>query len=48
MTHLPYILASYVLFAVVVAVLAVGAEARLQSATKRLRAVDPRAERRNA
>ena len=48
MTHLPYILASYVLFAVVAVVLAVGAGARLRSATKRLRAVDPRAERRNA
>ena len=48
MTHLPYILASYVLFAVVAVVLAVGAGARLRSATKRLRAVDPRAERRDA
>jgi hypothetical protein len=48
MTHLPYILASYVLFAAVAVVLAVGAGARLQSATKRLRAVDPRAERRDA
>jgi hypothetical protein len=48
MTHLPYILASYALFAVVAVVLAVGAGARLRSAMKRLRAVDPRADRRDA
>ncbi len=48
MTHLPYVLASYAVFAVVAVVLAVGAGARLRSATKRLRAVDPRASERSA
>ncbi len=43
MTHLPYILAAYVLFAVVAVGLAVGALVRLRQATSRLRAVDKRA-----
>jgi hypothetical protein len=42
MTHLPYILAAYALFAVVVVGLAVGAGVRLRQATARLRAVDKR------
>jgi uncharacterized protein with von Willebrand factor type A (vWA) domain len=46
MTHLPYILASYGLFVVVALVLAVTASLRLGRATRRLRAVDPRAEMR--
>jgi HAMP domain-containing protein len=46
MTHLPYIIASYAAFAVVAVVLAVGASLRLGRATRRLRAVDPRAEMR--
>jgi uncharacterized protein with von Willebrand factor type A (vWA) domain len=43
MTHLPYIIASYALFVVVAVVLAVSASLRLGRATRRLRAVDPRA-----
>jgi hypothetical protein len=43
MTHLPYIIASYVAFAVVAVVLALSASLRLGRATRRLRAVDPRA-----
>jgi hypothetical protein len=46
MTHLPYIIASYALFVVVAVVLAVSTSLRLASATRRLRAVDPRAEAR--
>jgi len=43
MTHLPYILAAYAVFAVIAVVLVVGAQFRLRRASKRLRAVDPRA-----
>jgi hypothetical protein len=43
LTHLPYILASYSIFAVLAAWLAVGAAMRLRHALARLRAVDPRA-----
>ncbi len=43
MNHLPYILASYAIFAVVAAWLSVGVAFRLRRATARLRAVDPRA-----
>ena len=46
MTHLHYIIASYGLFAVVAVVLALSASLRLGRATRRLRAVDPRAEQR--
>jgi ABC-type sulfate transport system permease component len=48
MTHLPYILAAYALFAVVVAVLAVGAGLRLRQARTRLKAVDPRGDQRSS
>jgi hypothetical protein len=43
MTDLPYIFASYALFAVVVIVLAVAASLRLASARKRLAVLDQRA-----
>jgi hypothetical protein len=43
MTHLPYIVASYALFVVVALALAITASLRLSRATRRLRAVDPRA-----
>ena len=43
MTHLPYILASYGLFALVALGLVVSTSLRLTQATKRLRVVDPRA-----
>ncbi len=43
MTHLPYIVASYALFLVVAVALAANASVRLATATRRLRAVDPRA-----
>ena len=46
MTHLPYIIASYALFVVVAVALAVSASVRLARDTRRLRAVDPRAEMR--
>jgi hypothetical protein len=45
MTHLPYILASYTIFAVIAVVLAIGAGVRLRRAMARLRVVDPRAGR---
>jgi hypothetical protein len=48
MTHLPYIIASYAVFAIVALVLAVTASLRLGRAEKRLRAVDPRAAARDA
>jgi hypothetical protein len=48
MTHLPYIIASYGLFVVFALALAVNASLRLGRATRRLRAVDPRAETREA
>lgn len=41
MTHLPYILASYGLFAVLATVLAGGAAFRLATARKRLAALEP-------
>ena len=47
MTHLPYILASYSVFAAISAWLAVGAGLRLRRAAARLLAVDPRAGRQN-
>ena len=47
MNHLPYILASYSVFAVVSAWLAVGAANRLRRAAARLLTVDPRAGRQN-
>ena len=48
MTHLPYILASYGLFGLVALGLAISTSLRLGGATKRLRAVDPRAAARDA
>jgi hypothetical protein len=42
MTHLPYILASYGIFAVVAIVLALCAQVRLAKASRRLRDIDPR------
>jgi hypothetical protein len=42
MTHLPYILAAYLLFTVVAVGLAAGAGVRLRQATARLKAVDKR------
>jgi hypothetical protein len=48
MTHLPYILASYGLFALVALALAITASLRLRGAGKRLRVVDPRAAARDA
>jgi heme exporter protein CcmD len=43
MTHLPYVLGSYMLFALVALGLVVSSSLRLKQATQRLRAVDPRA-----
>jgi len=43
MNHLPYIAASYGIFAVVAVWLTAAAALRLRRATTRLRAVDPRA-----
>jgi hypothetical protein len=43
MTHLPYILASYIVFAVIALALALGVQLRLQRAMTRLQKVDPRA-----
>jgi hypothetical protein len=43
MTHLPYILASYTVFAIVAVALALGVQYRLQRAIARLQKVDPRA-----
>jgi hypothetical protein len=48
MTHLPYILASYGLFAIVALVLALGASSRLRVTRARLNQVDPRAAARDA
>jgi heme exporter protein D len=45
MTHLPYIAASYGLFAVVALAYALDAWARLGRARRRLAAIDPRAKR---
>ena len=45
MTHLPYIAASYGLFLATVVIYATTAARRLTQATRRLRAVDPRAPR---
>ncbi len=46
MTHLPYIMASYALFAIVAVALSLNASLRLSGTTRRLRAVDPRADTR--
>ncbi len=43
MTHLPFILASYVIFAVIAVALALGVQFRLQRAAARLQKVDRRA-----
>jgi hypothetical protein len=43
MTHLPYILASYIVFAVIALALALGVQLRLQRAIARLQKLDPRA-----
>jgi hypothetical protein len=42
MTHLPYVLASYMLFGLVALGLVVSTSLRLRLATRRLRAIDPR------
>lgn len=48
MTHLPYIVASYMLFALLALGLAVSTSLRLRLAGKRLRAIDPRAHLKDA
>ena len=45
MTHLPYIAASYGLFIAAAATYTLTASRRLAQATRRLRAIDPRAGR---
>jgi heme exporter protein D len=45
MTHLPYIAASYGLFLAAAIAYSASAATRLSRATKRLRAIDPRAGR---
>ena len=44
MTHLPYVAASYSLFALLALGLVVSTSLRLRQATSRLRAIDPRAQ----
>lgn len=48
MTHLPYIVASYGLAVAVTLWLGVGATVRTAAARRRLRAIDPRADRGDA
>jgi hypothetical protein len=43
MTHLPYVVASYSLFVLLALGLVVSTSLRLRLATRRLRAIDPRA-----
>jgi hypothetical protein len=43
MTHLPYILASYIIFGVIAVALALTVQFRLQRAIARLQKIDPRA-----
>jgi heme exporter protein CcmD len=45
MTHLPFIVASYALTALVLGWFGVGAWVRVRTATRRLAAIDPRRER---
>ncbi len=44
MTHLPYVVASYMLFVLVALGLAVSTSLRLRLTSRRLRAIDPRAQ----
>jgi Heme exporter protein D (CcmD) len=44
MTHLPYVVASYTLFALLALGLVASTSLRLRQAARRLRAIDPRAQ----